>query len=189
MAQQVRLIGGEWKRRMLRFEAIDGLRPTPDRLRETLFNWLMWQVAGRQVLDVCAGSGALGFEAVSRGAAHALLIEPNRAQARQLQQQASLFGAAGRIDIRCELAQQVLPALARQGQRFDGVFLDPPYALDLWADLAQQLETLLGADAWIYVEADRPLDRLGLPAHWTLDRSTRVGQIFAGLFSRTSPGP
>ena len=82
---QLRIIGGAWKRRIIKFESIEGLRPTPDRVRETLFNWLMWDVAGRRVLDVCAGSGVLGLEALSRGAAHCILIEPNKKQALQLQ--------------------------------------------------------------------------------------------------------
>lgn len=184
MANQLRLIGGEWKRRVLRFESVAGLRPTPDRLRETLFNWLMWDLAGRRVLDVCAGSGALGFEALSRGAAQATLIEPHRAQARRLQDNAQVLAAQTRLIVLNQTAQQALPRLQREAQPFDGVFLDPPYALNLWAELAHQVDPLLSAQAWIYVEADRPLDTLGLPAHWTLQKSTRVGQIFAGLLQR-----
>ena len=75
---QVRIIGGLWKRRLIAFQSINGLRPTPDRVRETLFNWLMWDISGKNVLDVCAGSGALGIEALSRGAAHCILIEADR---------------------------------------------------------------------------------------------------------------
>ena len=72
---QLRIIGGEWKRRIVRFESVQGLRPTPDRVRETLFNWLMWHTAGVHVLDLCAGSGALGLEALSRGAGHCVFVE------------------------------------------------------------------------------------------------------------------
>lgn len=84
MKNQLRIIGGEWKRRVLPFASIEGLRPTPDRVRETLFNWLMWDIQNAQVLDLCSGSGALGFEALSRGAAQVVMIEPNTTQARYL---------------------------------------------------------------------------------------------------------
>ncbi|MFX3621560.1 MAG: RsmD family RNA methyltransferase, partial [Acinetobacter radioresistens] len=81
MKNQLRIIGGEWKRRQLPFASIEGLRPTPDRVRETLFNWLMWEIQNVHVLDICAGSGALAFEALSRGAASVVMIEPNTIQA------------------------------------------------------------------------------------------------------------
>ncbi len=87
MKNQLRIIGGEWKRCQLPFASIDGLRLTPDRVRETLFNWLMWDVQNAKVLDLCTGSGALSFEALSRGAAEAVLIEPDRTQAKFLMEQ------------------------------------------------------------------------------------------------------
>lgn len=87
MKNQLRIIGGKWKRRQLPFANIEGLRPTPDRVRETLFNWLMWDIQNAQVLDLCAGSGALGFEALSRGAANVVMIEPDVSQARFLKRQ------------------------------------------------------------------------------------------------------
>ncbi len=190
---QLRIIGGTWKRRVLRFEAVDGLRPTPDRLRETLFNWLMWDMAGRRVLDVCAGSGALGFEALSRGAAHATLIEPHRAQAQRLRDNAALLHAQAHTTVLAQTAQAALPALlkARQatGEKVDGAFLDPPYRLNLWAELATALTPLLADGAWVYVEADRPLDTLGLPDLWTLQKQARVGQIFAGLYRHLASTP
>ena len=91
MKNQLRIIGGEWKRRTLAFANIEGLRPTPDRVRETLFNWLMWDIQNTKVLDVCAGSGALGFEALSRGAAKVVLIEPNPTQAGFLKENIKLL--------------------------------------------------------------------------------------------------
>ena len=81
MKNQLRIIGGDWKRRQLPFASIEGLRPTPDRVRETLFNWLMWDVQNTNVLDICAGSGALAFEALSRGASKVVMIEPDRSHA------------------------------------------------------------------------------------------------------------
>ncbi len=132
MKNQLRIIGGEWKRRVLPFASIEGLRPTPDRVRETLFNWLMWDIQKAHVLDICTGSGALGFEALSRGAASVYMIEPDKTQARFLKDNIQLLKAQN-----CHLinatAQQALPRLKEQ---FDVVFLDPPYSLNLWQELA-----------------------------------------------------
>ncbi len=137
MKNQLRIIGGEWKRRVLPFASIDGLRPTPDRVRETLFNWLMWDIQNAQVLDICTGSGALGFEALSRGAASVYMIEPDKTQARFLKDNIELLKAQN-----CHLinatAQQALPRLKEQ---FDVVFLDPPYSLNLWHELSNLAET------------------------------------------------
>lgn len=109
---------GEWKRRVLPFASIEGLRPTPDRVRETLFNWLMWDIQNAHVLDICTGSGALGFEALSRGAASIYMIEPDKTQARFLKDNIQLLKAQN-----CHLinatAQQALPRLKEQ---FDVVF-------------------------------------------------------------------
>ncbi|XID75696.1 16S rRNA (guanine(966)-N(2))-methyltransferase RsmD [Alkanindiges sp. WGS2144] len=175
---QVRIIGGIWKRRLIRFESTSGLRPTPDRVRETLFNWLMWDIAGKNILDVCAGSGALGIEALSRGAAQCVFIEADAKQAGQIK--------SNLMQLQCTTAR-VMPAKAEQALKqlstgFDVVFLDPPYTLDLWATLATLIEPLLNPTAKIYVEADRPLEQLELPANWQLRKQTRAGQIYAGLF-------
>ncbi len=179
---QLRIIGGAWKRRIIRFESIDGLRPTPDRVRETLFNWLMWDVAGRRVLDVCAGSGALGLEALSRGAVHCTLIEPNKKQALQLQKTlVELQTNAGKI---LNLTAQA--ATNKVEGTFDLLFLDPPYSLNLWAELAQLFDGKLNERALIYVEADRAFDTLGLPAHWELKKQTKAGSVVAGLFERNA---
>ena len=93
MKNQLRIIGGDWKRRTLPFASIEGLRPTPDRVRETLFNWLMWDIQNSRVLDLCSGSGALAFEALSRGAAKVVMIEPNPIQARFLKENIQLLKA------------------------------------------------------------------------------------------------
>lgn len=180
MKNQLRIIGGEWKRRVLPFASIEGLRPTPDRVRETLFNWLMWDIQNSSVLDVCTGSGALGFEALSRGAASVIMIEPDAAQAKILKQNIQLLNAQN-----CELivatAQQVLPKLKQQ---FDVVFLDPPYSLKLWQTLSVLIDPLLKDRAFIYVEADRELTQLQLPSSWELLKSTKAGTVHAGLYQK-----
>lgn len=181
MKNQLRIIGGEYKRRQLPFASIEGLRPTPDRVRETLFNWLMWEIQGIKVLDVCAGSGALGFEALSRGAKHVVMIEPNHEQVKFLQQNLKLLNIS-HAQVIAQTAQHVLKNL---NETFNLVFLDPPYALDLWAELASLIDPLLADHAWIYVEADRDLNLLELPSDWHLIKETKAGTVRAGLFQKT----
>ncbi|MEC7118763.1 MAG: 16S rRNA (guanine(966)-N(2))-methyltransferase RsmD [Pseudomonadota bacterium] len=181
---RVRIIGGQWKRRLVQFESVEGLRPTPDRVRETLFNWLMWEISQARVLDLCAGSGALGIEALSRGAAYCSFIEPHRKQALRLQHELQQLGAT-------DTQYQVINSSAQQVKHlhlseYNLLFLDPPYALNLWQTLAEHYSPLLAASAWIYVEADRDLHTLGLPEHWILQRQTRAGTVQCGLF-QTSP--
>lgn len=180
---QLRIIGGEWKRRQLPFASIEGLRPTPDRLRETLFNWLMWDIQQAQVLDLCAGSGALGFEALSRGAAHVTMIEPNPNQCQFLKQNIRLLKTE-QCKVIQSTAEQALTRLAQQ--QFDLVFLDPPYRLDLWCSLAVAVDPQVKTQGLIYVEADRDLAQLQLPTHWALLKQTKVGVIRAGLYQKIS---
>ena len=178
MKNQLRIIGGKWKRRQLPFANIDGLRPTPDRVRETLFNWLMWDIQNAQVLDLCAGSGALGFEALSRGAANVVMIEPDVSQARFLKDNMQLL-QANNCQLMVATAQRALNTLNVQ---FDVLFLDPPYALDLWQELAVLAEPLLADDAYIYVEADRDLALLKLPDTWQQIKHTKAGVVQAALY-------
>ncbi len=179
---QVRIIGGQQRGRLVQFCAIDGLRPTPDRLRETLFNWLMGHLLHARVLDVCAGSGVLAFESLSRGADSAVLIEANPTQARQLSKQAGQLGLSANTIIHTAYAQSVLPTL--QGT-FDVIFIDPPYAQALWHMLLDGLfnAQLLHSDSLIYVEADKPLDNLSDDFALKIHKSTKVGQIYAYLFT------
>lgn len=179
---QLRIIGGEWKRRSLPFASIEGLRPTPDRIRETLFNWLMWDIQNAKVLDLCAGSGALSFEALSRGAASVDMIEPDRTQVEFLKSNLQLLKASN-CKIMLSTAEQALQQLQ---DRYDLVFLDPPYALDLWQDLAQRADSHLNSNAYIYVEADRELSQLKLPSSWQLIKQCKAGQVRAGLYQKQS---
>jgi 16S rRNA (guanine966-N2)-methyltransferase len=184
MKNQLRIIGGEWKRRQLPFASIDGLRPTPDRVRETLFNWLMWDIQNANVLDVCAGSGALSFEALSRGASQVVMIEPDRTQAKFLTDNLQLLKITSQhAKLKIATAQQALPSLKDQ---FDVVFLDPPYSLDLWEQLAVLADPLIKDQGLIYVEADRDLSQLKLPSSWSKIKETKAGTVRAGLFQKSA---
>ncbi|PCN60866.1 16S rRNA (guanine(966)-N(2))-methyltransferase RsmD [Acinetobacter sp. YT-02] len=183
MKNQLRIIGGEWKRRQLAFASIEGLRPTPDRVRETLFNWLMWDVQNAKVLDLCSGSGALAFEALSRGAAHVVMIEPNRTQAQFLQQNLELLRVnKSKAQVKVSTAQHALATLKDQ---FDLIFLDPPYSLDLWEELAGLADPLIAAQGLIYVEADRDLNLLKLPQTWQKVKESKAGTVRAGLYQKS----
>ncbi len=182
MKNQLRIIGGEWKRRQLPFASIEGLRPTPDRVRETLFNWLMWDIQNTNVLDICAGSGALAFEALSRGASQVVMIEPNTQQAKFLKDNLELLKVTNqRAKLKIATAQQTLPTLKDQ---FDVVFLDPPYSLDLWEELAVLADPLIKNDGFIYIEADRDLSQLKIPSSWIQIKNTKAGTVRAGLYQK-----
>ena len=181
MKNQLRIIGGEWKRRVLPFADVDGLRPTPDRVRETLFNWLMWDVQNAKVLDLCAGSGALSFEALSRGAAHVTMIEPSHLQSKFLKENIALLKIQN-----CTLIQSTAQLAIRQFQEnsMDLVFLDPPYALNLWQELSALVDPLIKNGGFIYLEADCPLFKLELPTSWNLVKETKAGAVRAGLYKK-----
>ncbi|RKM31773.1 16S rRNA (guanine(966)-N(2))-methyltransferase RsmD [Moraxella catarrhalis] len=182
---QVRIIGGQHKRRLLTFVDAQGLRPTPDRLKETLFNWLTGYLTDAKILDACAGSGALGFEAVSRGAKTATLIEPNLAQAQMLKQNAKLLRLSDKLTI---VSTDAISALNTMHDAFDIIFIDPPYALNLWQPILKNLldNALIHADSKIYLEADKPLHSIlddDTSAKFTLIKSTKVGQAMAYLLT------
>jgi 16S rRNA (guanine966-N2)-methyltransferase len=174
----LRIIGGQWKRRIILFVAVDGLRPTPDRVRETVFNWLQFEIQGKRCLDAFAGSGALGVEALSRGASECVFIEKNALQAKQLQQTLTELGKPTPV-----LIGDTLQLLAQQQTPFDVVFLDPPYALKFWQPACNLLvqQQLIHADSWIYIEADCDWATLDLPSHWQCLKSTRAGSVHGFL--------
>lgn len=203
-AGDVRIIGGQFKRRSVRFVDAEGLRPTPDRLRETLFNWLLADLHGAYVLDSCAGSGVLGFEALSRGAAHATFIEINPAQSKVLHQSADQLKLdATTYQIIQGTAEQALTQNQLVQRHFDVVFIDPPYAQDLWQPILMALitQSLINTDTLIYLEADRELEdqltqlanalnenmaeshKVTLkPVGFDCLKQTKVGQVVAGLY-------
>ena len=153
---QVRIIGGRWRGSKLPVPAIDGLRPTSDRVRETVFNWLQGEVAGARVLDLFAGTGALGLEAASRGAARVDLVEAETRAAAGLRDTVARLargGDAPAVEVHAETAARYLARAAAEGRSWDLVFVDPPFAAGLWASTLQALGPVLAARAHVYVEA------------------------------------
>jgi 16S rRNA (guanine966-N2)-methyltransferase len=145
-----------------------GLRPTPDRVRETLFNWLQTALPGAAVLDLFAGSGALGLEAVSRGAAWAVLVEQSPILARNLRASVARLAASDRVQVIEGNARRWLEDSAGDAP-FDIAFVDPPFADDLWADVVPVLSQRLNASGWLYLES--PADRdVAPPPGWTPHR-------------------
>ncbi len=171
---KLRIIGGQWKRRHIRFPALPGLRPTPDRARETLFNWLMHRIAGRTCLDLFAGSGALGFEAASRGAARVVMIESNRKSVQSLVQNRALLQAQDQVDILHDHALEYLPST---DQKFDLVFLDPPFRKALIGPACQSLvrHPVLRDHALVYIESLISNNPLPIPATWNIIQESRCG--------------
>jgi len=176
-ANRVRIIGGAWRSRLIDFPDAEGLRPTPDRVRETLFNWLGQDLAGRRVLDLFAGSGVLGFEALSRGAAAAVLVDRAPEAVRLLKANAAKLAAAGAELVRCD----ALEFLGRpRGMPFDVVFVDPPYASGLQEPVLERLAPHLAPDAVVYVESAAPI----APDGWTVLKHGRAGAVSYQLLRR-----
>ncbi|XHS80503.1 16S rRNA (guanine(966)-N(2))-methyltransferase RsmD [Burkholderiaceae bacterium UC74_6] len=174
----MRIIGGQWKRSKLPVADKPGLRPTPDRVRETLFNWLGQDLSGWRVLDAFAGSGALGFEAGSRGAAEVQMIERDAQLAKSLQQsKLRLKAGALRID-----SADALTWMARcEPARFELVLLDPPFSADLFDPALKAAARLVVPDGLVYLEADREITPPeGLQA-W---KTAKAGTVHYGLFRR-----
>lgn len=179
---QVRIIGGQFKRRQISFVDAEGLRPTPDRLRETIFNWLMMDIHDAQVLDVCAGSGVLGFEALSRGASHTTFIEPHVAQAAKIKENISTLKLSSQqAAVICQTAQAALPTLTTA---YDLIFLDPPYALNLWDELLTLIirHKLYKGSTLLYIESNQPLTDIIQKFDLQPIKASQVGQITAGIF-------
>jgi 16S rRNA (guanine966-N2)-methyltransferase len=172
---RLRIIAGRWRGRLVAFDDVPGLRPTPDRVRETVFNWLTPYLPGARCLDLFAGSGALGLEALSRGAAQAVMVDANRRVTDTLAEQAGILGAEHARIVHAD----VLAFLDGPAQPFDLVFLDPPYGQDLLAPCCERLETRgwLAPGARIYLEAERELGVPAVPADWEVVRSKHAGQV------------
>lgn len=175
---RVRIVGGAWRSRLIAFPPRPDLRPTPDRVRETLFNWLGQDLTGRVCLDLFAGSGALGFEAASRGARRVVMVESDAATCRALVGNRAALGAEA-VDIR---KSDALAFLRADAESYDVVFLDPPFRSDLWPRIAALLAPRLAPGALVYYESAVAPE---LPPGWGLWRQRRAGQVRYQLLRRT----
>lgn len=178
----VRIIAGKWRGRRLKVPDVKDLRPTPDRVRETLFNWLAPILPGAYCLDLFAGTGVLGFEALSRGASEVVLVDQSEDVVQVLKEEAHFF----EID-KIEIYRANVPKQLKPGKRpFDVVFLDPPYQEGLLLPSCQHLEAqdYLANTAHIYLEADRLIQDNDLPATWRIIKSQKAGQVFYHLAKR-----
>jgi 16S rRNA (guanine966-N2)-methyltransferase len=179
---KLRIIGGDWRSRNVTFVDAPGLRPTPARVRETLFNWLQNDILGRRCLDLYAGSGALGFEAASRGAMSVIQVENNPLACRALKENAIKL-AADQIKI---MQSDVFRYLAGDAEPFDVVFIDPPFAMGLAVQTCQWLEEKgwLSKHAKIYVEVESTLKLAGMPENWQQLKSKVAGEVGYHLYER-----
>ncbi len=166
----MRIIGGEYRRRLLDFPDAEGLRPTPDRVRETLFNWLGQTLYGLNCLDVFAGSGALGFEASSRGAAQVVMVEKNRKACQSLEENAKKLGC---INVALHCADG-LEFVQRDRGRYDVIFLDPPFGAGFLPRLLPLLPDRLTPEGVVYVESGEAFEP---GAEWRVMKRARAGAV------------
>lgn len=166
---------------------VEGLRPTTDRIKETLFNWLAAEVRDSRCLDLFAGSGSLGFEALSRYARHVTMVEMDRGAAQQLSKNLSTLQSQQATIIQ----RDALSLLAEPGEPFDIIFLDPPFRRDLLDTVCQRLESggWLSDDALIYIEREREGGAPQLPTNWHLLKDKQAGQVCYQLYQRESTAP
>ena len=179
---RVRIVGGKWRRRMLSFPGVNALRPTPDAVRETLFNWQAPSIAGRHCLDLYAGSGALGFEAVSRGAADAVLVEKNPRIVRALRQNQRAIDSDRQISVTACAAMQYL---ATCGTHYDLIFLDPPFASEELEKACYQIQKrgLIAPRGLVYLEHASDRELRYLPETWCELKSAQRGGVRYALYA------
>jgi 16S rRNA (guanine966-N2)-methyltransferase len=173
----VRIVGGAWRGRRVHFPDSQGLRPTPDRVRETLFNWLQHAIAGSRCLDLFAGSGALGLEALSRGAREVVFVEREELVASALRASLAHLGApAGSTRVVQAPAGRFLAA---PGAPFDIIFLDPPFGQGALGEYVTGIDIghWIASDGWVYLESDRSAGAPVLPAGWQLVKSKSAGEV------------
>jgi 16S rRNA (guanine966-N2)-methyltransferase len=179
----LRIIGGLWRGRKLSFPDVEGLRPTGDRIRETLFNWLAPEIQNARCLDLFAGSGALGIEALSRGAATSVMVERDNKAAAQLRTNLEILKAGNGRTVNADVME-----LLRKGNAdapYHIVFIDPPFQLQLWQGVIEALEAgnWLADDATVYIESGRD-DQYAPPINWQLHRDKHAGMVSYRLFYR-----
>lgn len=178
---ELRIVGGKWRSRKLGFTPAEGLRPTADRIRETLFNWLAPTIIGARCADLFAGSGALGLEALSRGAAHCDFVDTSKSVQRQILQHLETLGARARGRCFVDSAQDYLNS---EKTPVDIAFIDPPFALGMAGPVCRSLSIsgLLAREAWVYVETPKADELAGLPANWSLYRDKVAGEVAYRLY-------
>lgn len=178
---ELRIVGGKWRSRKLGFTPDQGLRPTADRVRETLFNWLAPTIIGARCADLFAGSGALGLEALSRGAAHCDFVDTSKSVQRQISQHLETLGA--KSDGRC-FADSAQNYLSSEITAVDIAFIDPPFALGMAGSVCQALSIsgLLAREAWVYVETPKSEELSELPSNWSLYRDKVAGDVAYRLY-------
>ena len=183
VAGTLRIIGGRWRGRKLTVIDSEGLRPTPSRVRETLFNWLQFSLSGANCLDLFAGTGALGLEAASRGVEKITLVEFNTGTAEQLSKNCQQLGA----DNYQLVNKDAVSFLSGDQDQYDIVFIDPPYKLEMWSEIAEQLvsQDSLSLNALIYVEYPLTAIKPLLPSKWQLIKEKKAGGVNYCLFKNT----
>ncbi|MDH3353926.1 MAG: 16S rRNA (guanine(966)-N(2))-methyltransferase RsmD [Chromatiales bacterium] len=177
---QFRIIGGEWRGRKFKFPDIEAIRPTPDRVRETLFNWLQPHILGAKCLDLFSGSGAVGLEALSRGAARVTFVEQDRNAVTAIKSHLQLLKGNGEV---CQREALSYLEGGAESTPFDLIFLDPPFGKGLIAKVSQLLEEsrLIHEKTVIYLESEQPITADVLPSGFYIDREKQAGQVWYGL--------
>jgi len=186
-SNQLRIIGGEWRGRKLRFPDVPNLRPTPDRVRETVFNWLAPMIHGARCLDLFAGSGALGLEALSRGAGFSTFVDSHKKATAALKSHLDLLKANGHSNDRAEVIQMDgVKFLKTEATHYDLVFLDPPYHLDFMQKVIPLLEShgWLSDNAMLYLEIEKRQALPELPENWKQLKDKTAGEVNYYLFQR-----
>jgi 16S rRNA (guanine966-N2)-methyltransferase len=180
-AGSFRIIGGSFRSRRLSFPGLPGLRPTTDRVRETVFNWLSRDIDGARVLDAFAGSGSLGFEAASRGASFVQFVDAAKEAVRYLDSNVELLG----VEASAEKGDVLSWIASYSGEPFDVLFLDPPFRKGLLPDVLKVLAecAILSPKALIYIEAEKELGRLDVPPKWQQEKHKEAGQVAYYLYA------
>ncbi len=184
---RLRIVAGNWRSRLLEIASAPGLRPTSERIRETLFNWLTPTINGARCLDLFAGTGALGLEALSRGAAEAVFVEKSAPAVAALKNNILTLGATT-ASVYNDDAFDFLRSKGRG--KFDIVFLDPPFAADMLADLCRLLDeaSMLARGAQVYLEEDRSRPVVNLPVGWRVTKSKQAGNVRYSLVTLVDKG-
>jgi len=183
-SNQLRIIGGEWRGRKLRFPDVANLRPTPDRVRETIFNWLMPMISGTRCLDLFAGSGALGLEALSRGAAITVFVDSHKKATQYIKEHLATLNITERAQVS---TMDGMKYLKGEAKKYDLVFLDPPYKLNFLEKAIPLLESnaWLTHDAMIYIEIEKRQALPALPENWKQIKEKTAGEVNYFLYQRS----